>query len=150
MDRFIVQKLPRNRRYNKYLKSNMDRFIVLYNLTATLLCHIFKIQYGQIYSLFISYKIINHFLFKIQYGQIYSCKIWRYYIQKRRFKIQYGQIYSNLGACTAVIFAEFKIQYGQIYRNEHYYIPIRNSDLKSNMDRFIVEPFCQTFALNVI
>ncbi len=22
-------------------------------------------------------------------------------------------------------------------------------DLKSNMDRFIVEPFCQTFALNV-
>ena len=24
------------------------------------------------------------------------------------------------------------------------------TDLKSNMDRFIVEPFCQTFALNVI
>ena len=28
-------------------------------------------------------------------------------------------------------------------------IPNANENLKSNMDRFIVEPFCQTFALNV-
>ena len=45
------------------------------------------------------------------------------------FKIQYGQIYSNQFFALIRQAPIFKIQYGQIYR---------------------VEPFCQTFALNVI
>ena len=71
MDRFIVQKLPRNRRYNKYLKSNMDRFIDFAYFEFPQPAE-FKIQYRQIYRADYNVIIGKRSKFKIQYGQIYS------------------------------------------------------------------------------
>ena len=46
MDRFIDLKNYCLRIDNKYLKSNMDRFIVVNDLSTTVMLLEFKIQYG--------------------------------------------------------------------------------------------------------
>ncbi len=50
MDRFIEIPISFVEEQIKYLKSNMDRFIVVQELKITLRKSKFKIQYGQIYS----------------------------------------------------------------------------------------------------
>ena len=49
MDRFIDHIANQTSRNNKYLKSNMDRFIVNPIIPITEISSEFKIQYGQIY-----------------------------------------------------------------------------------------------------
>ena len=49
----------------------MDRFIDAI-ISKALSSEIFKIQYGQIYSIYYFVDKIEFLTFKIQYGQIYS------------------------------------------------------------------------------
>ena len=72
----------------------MERFIVLSaeNFKPSIIK--FKIQYGEIYRIFVSVVASFNFKFKIQYGEIYR----ELYSAVKRgdisFKIQYGEIYS--------------------------------------------------------
>ena len=94
MDRFIALITLVKLLFLFYLKSNMDRFIVL---TLSVPPKIkFKIQYGQIYRQYNSNLDIDGILFKIQYGQIYSAPRDCLVLIDEIFKIQYGQIYSEL------------------------------------------------------
>ena len=99
----------------------MDRFIAIPTEPKKLQLSVFKIQYGQIYSMFITINDVNAFLFKIQYGQIYRAR----------------------ELTTGITNLIFKIQYGQIYRASYIAPSALITYLKSNMDRFIgmLSPF---------
>ena len=137
----------------------MDRFIVQRPTYYLLLTNIFKIQYGQIYSVSEVFKkiyngalksnmdrfIAREYLFlKIQRKSLKSnmdrfigTACWLYYCTVLAFKIQYGQIYSYLTRASMLFNDNFKIQYGQIYRKNLFYLTKFFKALKSNMDRFI-------------
>ena len=70
MDRFIAIASGQNKIMIKSLKSNMDRFIAV-SAYESIQPSVFKIQYGQIYSLEHSIILLMFSVFKIQYGQIY-------------------------------------------------------------------------------
>ena len=60
----------------------MDRVIANGNNLKSISAFIFKIQYGQIYSVDYIGKTTVPVLFKIQYGQIYSFDFNKVYPQK--------------------------------------------------------------------
>ena len=60
----------------------------------------------------------------------------------QKFKIQYGEIYSLLKSSLTSLMLKFKIQYGEIYSCCCVGFTFSVSDLKSSMERFIVNfPF---------
>ena len=93
MDRFIVQKLPRNRRYNKYLKSNMDRFIDFAYFEFPQPAE-FKIQYRQIYRADYNVIIGSEVNLKSNMDRFIVTPV-QWFPSCPIFKIQYGQIYRN-------------------------------------------------------
>ena len=77
-------------------------------------------------------------IFKIQYGQIYSLNPYK------PFKRHFCDLKSNMDRFIAIYyfvdkieFLAFKIQYGQIYSAKGEFINYFHKYLKSNMDRFI-------------
>ena len=155
-----------------HLKSNMDRFIA-FGIDSYDISHLlFKIQYGQIYRKASRYCERLIFLFKIQYGQIYrlihlvihlsllylKSNMDRFIVQVsenkkgmlKKFKIQYGQIYRQVSENKKGMLKKFKIQYGQIYSNSEVIGESAVVDLKSNMDRFIVNLIAISLYTNLL
>ena len=71
MERFIVVH-PSQKIFCKfYLKSSMERFIVDESTDVNEVRSLFKIQYGEIYRCGVRVLSVTEFVFKIQYGEIY-------------------------------------------------------------------------------
>ena len=117
----------------------MDRFIGVEKGINTATALVFKIQYGQIYSIrsLTPCYGAGASRFKIQYGQIYRLGESFKYVAPLAFKIQYGQIYRVFKKIFKYTLEGFKIQYGQIYSSTILLLIHCILDLKSNMDRFI-------------
>ena len=75
MERFIGIMSAKERQAVLYLKSSMERFIVLICSLCRLKNRKFKIQYGEIYSNMFTSLVRSADRFKIQYGEIYSCRL---------------------------------------------------------------------------
>ena len=137
MDRFIGKILLSKINSSVCLKSNMDRFIVFSFAHSIRKRNMFKIQYGQIYSIYYFVDKIKFLAFKIQYGQIYS-------IYQSATARDFMCLKSNMDRFIALLHntngfgtKRFKIQYGQIYRIFPKTVDYQSNSLKSNMDRFI-------------
>ena len=114
MERFIASSITCTVVLFFNLKSSMERFIV--NVVI---------------------DIIKYSIFKIQYGEIYRKNIWKSMKAQNIFKIQYGEIYSLSLHDYLSLYQWFKIQYGEIYSMKVQKAKLRNTHLKSSMERFI-------------
>ena len=88
MDRFIDLKNYHKQRQCSHLKSNMDRFIGVSEIISTLDTR-FKIQYGQIYRLWVWAKPTNTFCLKSNMDRFIG-------ISENDFLLWYDSLKSNM------------------------------------------------------